>query len=109
LRIRGPSRPAPSVTKGSRAGNPKQMGGRSVRGEPRNCCRDLVSETLARNRFHTATVRAISRVVRQAFLGAPGASITGGRACEARPLTMKRCAALFHWGVRAVSATPFLI
>ena len=47
-------------------------------------------------------------VVRQAFLGAPAASITGGRVFEAQPLTMKRCAALFHQGGREVSAAPFL-
>jgi hypothetical protein len=108
LKIGRPSPPGcPSQRREAVRGNPKQIGGRSLRGEPRTCRSPLFRDS-GRNRFLLLPSGRSQGVVRRAFLGAPAASITGGRVFEARPLTMKRCAALFHRGGREVSAAPFL-
>ena len=66
----------------------------------------LFSETLARNRFLL--------LYRPGDLNESSASLEGAPVSQyhrrqAQPLTMKRCAALFHRGERQVSAAPFLI
>jgi hypothetical protein len=88
-------------------GNPKQIGGRSLRGKTPNL--PIASfPRLWQEPVPTATVRAISRSRPASLSRGSGSQYYRRPGFEAQPLTMKRCAALFHRGGRRVSAAPFL-
>ena len=109
MKIGRPSPPGSLRKEGKPCGVIRNRWEAAVSGANPELADHLFSETLAGNRFLLLPSGRSQGVVRQAFLGAPAASITGGRVFEAQPLTMKRCAALFHQGGREVSAAPFLI